>query len=57
MGCGLKKKVRRVGRWPENARSGRVHGGVCGWEVREAEVADGGVCGPAKENSRTGGQR
>jgi hypothetical protein len=40
-GCGLKKEVGRVARWPGNARRGHVHDGVRGREVREGEVADG----------------
>jgi hypothetical protein len=39
-GRGLKKGVGRVGRWPGNARRGRVSVGVRGREVREGEVAD-----------------
>jgi hypothetical protein len=40
-GRGFKKGVGRVGRWPGEARRGRVHGGACGREVREMEGADG----------------
>lgn len=39
-GRGFKKWVGRVGRWPGEARCGRVHGGACRWEVRETERAD-----------------
>jgi hypothetical protein len=57
VGCGLKKKVERVGMRPGNTRRGRVHAGVCGREVREAEGLTGGVREPAREDARTGGQR
>jgi hypothetical protein len=30
----FKKGVGHVGRWPGDARCGRVHGGACGLEVR-----------------------
>jgi hypothetical protein len=57
VGCGLKKEVERVGMWPGNTRCGRVHGGVCEREVREAEGLTGGVREPTREDARTGGQR
>jgi hypothetical protein len=51
------KEVTRVGEWPGNARRGRVHGGVCGQEVREEEELTGGVHEPARVTTETGGQR
>jgi hypothetical protein len=57
IGGAASKGVERVGRWPGEARRGRIHGGACGQDVREMEGAHGWGPRPAREGERTGGQR
>jgi hypothetical protein len=54
VGARLQKGVGHVGRWPGEARCGHVHGGPCGWEVRETEGVDGWGS-RASERGRTNG--
>jgi hypothetical protein len=47
------KGGRGVRRWPGNTRRGRIHGGSEGKRLGKWRGLTGGVCGPAREDSRT----